>query len=552
MTSSTPCLRAILIILLLLGLSEAASASPHPAIEANRELLTKLDSLIANHDRIIAAKENRIDRLRTNFNNTVTPARRLEAARALYEEYKVYDPDSAMHYARTATALAAETSPFDTDLTASCILDEVFILATQGFSQAATERLEQIDPSRLSPKSKIEFYQVGQYLYSSLSLFVTLGQDKHDPAILKANAYRDSLVKLDPDHRPEVLWAPIARLIDTDSYQPPVREVALLEEAVRKASEPSRENAINAYWLARHYEMINDEEGMVRCMAKAAIYDAEIENREIAAVTELANWLFAHDDVDRAYTYLTYSSDQAGAYHNRARVINVGTTLPAVRDAYSSALAQRDKRLHLYLWILVMLAVVLAICVGFIVVDNRRLTRARHELADVNHRLQESLSSRDEAIEALSKANAALSEANAVLSESNKVKQGLVTLAFRLSSDYINAIDDFRKKLLRKFKLKQYVELGVALGDQELIRDQYKDFYVAFDHTILSIFPDLVEQYNTTATEEWQFDAQAVKKSETLNTRLRIYALRRLGVEKSAEIARMLNVSIRTVYNNRS
>ena len=47
-------------------------------------------------------------------------------------------------------------------------------------------------------------------------------------------------------------------------------------------------------------------------------------------------------------------------------------------------------------------------------------------------------------------------------------------------------------------------------------------------------------------------DADTVTRNGVLGTRLRIHALRRLGVEKSADIARMLNISIRTVYNNRS
>lgn len=541
-----------MILLILLAMPFPAAAAGLQAVKSNSALLTRLDSLISNHDRIIAAKEARIARLRTSYSDAVSDRRRLEAARTLYREYQVYDPDSAMHYARTASTLAMRTAPDDADLLASCRLDEAFIYATQGFPKEAASLLDHIAPDSLSLPMKIRFYEVGQYLYSSESLFVDEGKDKHHPALLKSNAYRDSLVRLDPDHLPEVLWAPIAMQIDSDDYKAPQKEVELLEAAVEKASEPSRENAINAYWLARHYESVGDDVKMVRYMTLAAIYDAEIENREIAAITELANWLFAHGDLDRAYTYLIYSSDQATAYHNRARVMNVGSTLPAVREAYLKALAVRDRRLHIYLWILVALAVGLAVNVAFIVVDNRRLTRARRELTEVNAKLEDSVKARDEAIKALEKANVALSDANKVLSESDKVKLGLVTLAFQLTSEYINAIDDFRKKLLRKFRLKEYVELGVMLNDQELIREQYKDFYVAFDHTILSIFPDFVEEYNASATEEARFDPEQVKKSQTLNTRLRIHALRRLGVDKSADIAKMLNVSIRTVYNNRS
>ena len=58
--------------------------------------------------------------------------------------------------------------------------------------------------------------------------------------------------------------------------------------------------------------------------------------------------------------------------------------------------------------------------------------------------------------------------------------------------------------------------------------------------------------YNATVDDSDKVSPESVAKSGTLNTKLRIHALRRLGVTKSADIARMLNLSIRTVYNNRT
>lgn len=91
----------------------------------------------------------------------------------------------------------------------------------------------------------------------------------------------------------------------------------------------------------------------------------------------------------------------------------------------------------------------------------------------------------------------------------------------------------------------------MILNDPELIKEQFQGFYENFDKTVLSIYPDFIEEYNKTAAEDSTFSAETIAKTKTLNTRLRIYALRRLGITKSAEIAEMLNISIRTVYNNR-
>ena len=76
-------------------------------------------------------------------------------------------------------------------------------------------------------------------------------------------------------------------------------------------------------------------------------------------------------------------------------------------------------------------------------------------------------------------------------------------------------------------------------------------FYENFDKAVLSIFPDFIEEYNSTVGEDDKVFRQSVMKTGILNTKLRIHALRRLGISKSADIAKMLNLSIRTVYNNR-
>ncbi|MDE6235533.1 MAG: hypothetical protein K2M56_07275 [Muribaculaceae bacterium] len=550
-----------------------ASAKRDAAVEENIILLQRLDSLIAHRDKLIERKEERIKKLKADYLRAPNLNRRLESARKLYKEYSVYNSDSALYYAHKATELAGRSSDSNPDLLASCKLDEIFIYTTQGFGEEALRRLESINTAELSNEMKIEYFQVGQYIYSTQALFNTNGK-LSDPYIGKSNAFRDSLVRLDPHGADNAAWAPIALQVEKDSsiYTPPVRAVERLKQIVDSASEPNRDNAINAYWLSRHYKLIGDDVNMIRYLTKAAIYDTEIENREIAALTELAQWLYHHNDLDRAYTYLIYSSDQANAYHNRARMLNVSALLPTIRDAYREALKKSDDKLRFFLWILVALSIVLIGLVIFIVFKNRSLHRTRLALSKSNSKLKETVADRDHAISALEesnealeksnsalettnialeKSNSALSNANSELSKDAKVKEGLVIMSYRLASDHINALDEYRKKLLRKYKMKQMVELGAELNDQELIKDPYKNFYAALDHTMLTLYPDFISEYNQTVPEDQRFDPAPFLKSRNLNTRLRIFALRRLGVEKSADIAGILNISIRTVYNNR-
>ena len=72
-----------------------------------------------------------------------------------------------------------------------------------------------------------------------------------------------------------------------------------------------------------------------------------------------------------------------------------------------------------------------------------------------------------------------------------------------------------------------------------------KEYYRTFDTTFLGLYPDFVQQFNALLKE----DARFSPKAGSLNTELRIFALIRLGVVDSRDIAAILHYSLSTIYN---
>ncbi|MFA6813627.1 MAG: DUF6377 domain-containing protein, partial [Bacteroidaceae bacterium] len=62
-------------------------------------------------------------------------------------------------------------------------------------------------------------------------------------------------------------------------------------------------------------------------------------------------------------------------------------------------------------------------------------------------------------------------------------------------------------------------------------------------------YPDFIEKLNTYLKPEERFE---LKNKKQLNTELRIFALIRLGVTDSRQMAKFLRCSLQTVYNYRS
>ena len=92
-------------------------------------------------------------------------------------------------------------------------------------------------------------------------------------------------------------------------------------------------------------------------------------------------------------------------------------------------------------------------------------------------------------------------------------------------------------------------ELYKTLKSSQFIDDELKEFYLNFDNSFLSIFPNFVECFNSLFPKD---DVIVPKQGERLTTEMRIYALIRLGINDSAKIASFLRYSITTIYTYRS
>lgn len=542
-------------IITLIAAIMYGSSSIYASKETEKEnaiLLQKLDSIIENQQDLVREKEIRISGLRQSLKKAKESRERLGLSKQLYDEYIVFDSDSALFYALECEKLTSQVMPENYDELTLWKLNEAFIYTVQGLYDTTMDLLKDIDTSRLGPEMKAQLFGSLAYIYSMRSVYMLPNQEMSKKDLRIANQYRDSIQALNLPETHSFLWVPIASCIDRDGVDISKIDVSGLKKKVDQNNTPTRDNAIDAYWLSRYYEVMGDRDSKVKYMTMAAIYDALIVNREIAAIQELATHLFAEGDLNRAYNYLIYTVEQANLYHNRYRMVNLSDVLPTVRDAYREELEKRDRRLSIYVVILSIISIILIGAIVFIVVELHKLKKMRNLLKEANNDLHESIRERDSSICQRDEAIASLEKANSELNEANKQKLSLLAYAFKLTTQYINALEGYRKKLLKKYKVKQIDDLGVLINDPELIKEQYQDFYESFDKTVLSIYPDFVEDYNKTVGEEARVSPEAIAKTRTLNTKLRIYALRRLGITKSAEIAEMLNISIRTVYNNRT
>ncbi|MDE6771791.1 MAG: hypothetical protein K2J49_04240, partial [Muribaculaceae bacterium] len=131
----------LLAIFYVLGGAGMAAA---PSRETER-LLEQLDSVIRNNHSIVRAKEEHIGKLRKSLKSASSSNVRLGLCGQLYDEYLVYDSDSALYYAGEARKIVERSMPYDYDLLTEWKLNEAFILTVQGLYDTTMSLLEGID-----------------------------------------------------------------------------------------------------------------------------------------------------------------------------------------------------------------------------------------------------------------------------------------------------------------------------------------------------------------------------------------------------------------------
>jgi hypothetical protein len=116
-------------------------------------------------------------------------------------------------------------------------------------------------------------------------------------------------------------------------------------------------------------------------------------------------------------------------------------------------------------------------------------------------------------------------------------------------SNHIGSLERYRSSLRNVAKTMDLKEIQQALKSDDFIDAERESLYQEFDRAFLGIFPDFVPQLNALLQEDKRI-GQNLPEGK-LSNELRIFALIRLGVSESAQIAQFLKKSPSTIYNYR-
>ncbi len=539
----------ILIICLLFPAYVCADTSKH-ALEENRKLLHSLDSLLEQQDLFVRVKEERIKQLKMQYSRVKDVKELYAMNRMVYLEYRVYDADSALHYINKNIQLAQQTNNRTWEVVS--LLEQSFVLTSSGLLTEALKAVSDIQPEELPQNLRSEYFGRLCTLYSRLRDYSSENSQLSEHYNNLQKAFRDSVyLTATPDELRS--WNCRAWLYLGTPEIEPVKQA--FEENKQTLSNDSRKYSIATYNLSAIYRSENNESKYLENLILSAMADIRSVNGDIGSLQEIAEYLFKHGEIDRAYNYILYCSQKAMLFHNRVRIVKMSHLQNQIYKAYQEQSRTQQKRLQASLIAVSFLFLVLIGAFLFIRKQMHRLKEANLKLDSTNQKLSvnmDALSTAHQRLEEvnmqLKDLNTQLQEVNDQLRESNYVKEEYIGYVFNICSTYISKLEEFRKNINRKLKVGQIEDVKAMTDSSATASNELKEFYQNFDTIFLHLYPDFVGDFNALLLPEERIE---LKEGELLNTELRIHALIRLGITDSVKIADFLHCSAQTVYNNR-
>ena len=532
----------ILIVCLLFPAYVCADTSKH-ALEENRKLLHSLDSLLEQQDLFVRVKEERIKQLKMQYSRVKDVKELYAMNRMVYLEYRVYDADSALHYINKNIQLAQQTNNRTWEVVS--LLEQSFVLTSSGLLTEALKAVSDIQPEELPQNLRSEYFGRLCTLYSRLRDYSSENSQLSEHYNNLQKAFRDSVyLTATPDELR--YWNCRAWLYMGTPEIEPVKQA--FEENKQTLSNDSRKYSIATYNLSAIYRSENNESKYLENLILSAMADIRSVNGDIGSLQEIAEYLFKHGEIDRAYNYILYCSQKAMLFHNRVRIVKMSHLQNQIYKAYQEQSRTQQKRLQASLIAVSFLFLVLIGAFLFIRKQMRRLKEANLKLDSTNQKLSVNMDALSTAHQRLEEVNIQLKDLNTQLRESNYVKEEYIGYVFNICSTYISKLEEFRKNINRKLKVGQIEDVKAMTDSSATASNELKEFYQNFDTIFLHLYPDFVGDFNALLLPEERIE---LKEGELLNTELRIHALIRLGITDSVKIADFLHCSAQTVYNNR-
>lgn len=504
------------LLILVIGL-----IAPQLDAQENRHLLKELDKALSNQKKFVDLKHKQINSLKEEVlrhelkEDTIA---QYNTFIKLFEEYKSFKYDSAYYYIDKAKVTAKRLK--DPSAIAKSKMKEGFILLSSGLFKEAIDTLNNIEVSALPEKNKYD------YFFNKARLYYDLADYNNDRRFQKeyvheGNKYIKEALKHAAPNSPDFWAAEGLKRLKQQDWK--AAKAAFLH-LINKHDLAPEAYAVAASSLSYVFSQLDDPEKAIKYLTTAAISDIKSATKENVALRNLANEIYIKGNIERANTYVHQALEDATFYNARQRKMALSSILPIIEGAQLYKVEQKNATLEKIIILLALLAIAVIIFLFIIFKQLKEKNAARKALAEYNLKLQ---------------------EMNRHLQEADAIKQDYITYFLKATSQLFSKIGHFQASTVQKIKTKQPEEVLNVIKKYSIQKER-NDLFRQFDEVFLKLFPSFIDEFNALFPKDKH---KLIKENELMSKEHRIFALFRLGIQDSQQIAEFMDLSVATIYS---
>ena len=499
----------------------------------NNQLYKQLDAALAQRAHYVELKEKSLNEIKQGAKYVTSNEDKLKLYEQLANEYKAYEYDSAMTYVNKGLILAQKSN--NIFFNKRFQLSQTRLLITRGFYAEAKEILQKIEPKEEPRDYQFLYYYTMYGLYNNWSTYCENNEFSKNYDLKKVE-YLKKAIELSPK-KDAFYYYLMGELYYFSNHPNNNKTIQYYKKALSMEKANSRLHAMTAFALSEIYQKANNLELMEHYLLVAAISDVTSATKENVALQDIALFIYKHKtrSLNKAQEYINLSLEDAYAYNNRLRRIEISSKLQMITNAYTDDIKTTNRLLNIALLVIILLLLGVGISSLFIRKKNRLLKQKKDEISATSDKME--------------KLNGQLHLINDELKDTNQKRERLVKVYIDLCYKNIERNQKLRTLAVRKIKANQSKELLSLLSSSSSTEKENKEFLTEFDKAFLSLYPTFINELNQQLTESAHIQ---LKENGEMPPILRVCALLRLGITESSKIAGILSYSPQTVYNYRS
>ena len=506
--------------------------------ELYRRTILELDKSLNTRHIVQEHFEVKLDSLRERLAKAETDSAQWFLSNQFFEYYRYNNIDSAQHYVLKEYTISRKGKNPRLELMTE--LNEIRLLCNRNLSKTACLHFNSLDTSLLECDRTLllEYLSCGNSVYSGLVGYA------NDDCRKNERTGRDRLCYFRLKyHQCDSNSSRGARiysqyLFDKGDYR---KCLQILYPHIHSTSD-LRQKAAIAFYLSRTYAALAQQDSSKFWIAYSSLCDLKSGSREYLSLCKLATQLYEDRDLKRAERYITTCFSDYVVFSNNSKMVDTGEAQLVISKARKIADHKTAMFLTAILCIVTLLLLIILYMFRLSFRQQQQLKKFHEAIVQVNMKL-------NQANRQLYETNFQLLRTNEQLKEANSIKENYVFKYMELSSIYLGNLEKMRISLRSLAKTKGVDAVVKKLRTPLPLEAEYEKFYRIFDETFLNMFPNFVKQMNTLLKDTAQIQD---RPSKTLSTEARIFALIRLGIRESGQIATFLNRSATTIYTYRT